>query len=151
MLSKEGRIIVTSAAEDEESYKGANEPDGIRSGEFFLEEFSEELSRGYTLKESFRNATDKTEEYTLSNTSSVNTYNKYFDGSVQHPLLDDSNDGVGTNEVTDESEDGKLAANIIFGSGETYTNLGTNPADIKAVTETQYLETTDSLTGMWPP
>ena len=148
-LSKPGRIIVASAAEDEESYKGPNEPDGIRSGEFFLEELFKELGRGFSLKGSFRNATDKTEEFTLSSTSTANAPNKYFDGSVQHSLLDDNNDGIGTNEVTDESDDGKMAADIIFGSGETYTNSGPNPADITAVTETKYLGTSESLAGMW--
>jgi len=38
-VSKTGRIIITSATASEESFKGPNEPDGIRSGEFFMEEF----------------------------------------------------------------------------------------------------------------
>ncbi len=38
-LSGPNRLIVASAAADEESYKGAIEADGIRVGEYFLEEF----------------------------------------------------------------------------------------------------------------
>ena len=75
-LSKKGRIIVTSAAKDEESYKGPNEPDNIRSGEFFMEELFKELGRGYSLKESFQKATDKTEDFTVRGGSSTNTANQ---------------------------------------------------------------------------
>ena len=41
-----GRLLVTSAAPDEVSYKGPQESDGVRSGEYFLEEFFTQLERG---------------------------------------------------------------------------------------------------------
>ena len=148
-LSKKGRIIVTSAAKDEESYKGPNEPDNIRSGEFFIEELFKEIGRGYSLKESFQKATDRTEDFTVRGGSSTKTDNKYFDNSVQHPLMDDDGDKVGTNEITEGSDDGKEAANIIVGSGETYTTDGINPADITDVTATQHLGASATSAAMW--
>ncbi|MBT5268994.1 MAG: hypothetical protein HOL70_06045, partial [Candidatus Marinimicrobia bacterium] len=56
-LSKPGRTIVTSAANNERSYKGGKEPDGIRDGEFFIAELFKELGHGYSLKRSFELAT----------------------------------------------------------------------------------------------
>ena len=154
-LSKDNRIVVTSAAEDEESYKGPEEaPEGepptvIRSGEFFLEELFKELGRGFSLKESFRTATVKTEDYTQRSTGTANTNNKYFDNSVQHPLLDDNADGEGTNELTEDTDDGKTADDVILGSGETYVNTGPNPVDVTAVTETRYIIATEIIAGLW--
>ena len=54
--------------------------------------------------------------------------------------MDDDGDKVGTNEITEGSDDGKEAANIIFGTGETVTNASANPAaEITDVTATQYI------------
>ena len=49
-LSGENRVIITSAAANEPSYKGPNEPDDIRSGEFLLEELFKRLGRGNSFK-----------------------------------------------------------------------------------------------------
>ena len=149
-LSGDGRIIVTSAAGDEVSYKGPQESDGIRSGEFFLEEFFNQLGRGYNLKDAFQEATKTTEDFTPRDGNSANTNNQYFDDSVQHPQLDDNGDGVGTNEITDGNSDGEEAAKIIFGTGATYINSDIdNPAEIVANTETKHLADTESSADLW--
>ena len=153
-LSKPGsnRVVVVSAADDEESYKGSAE--GLwddnttkRSGEFFMEEFFTQLGRGYSLRKSFEVATEKTEQFTDSGTT--DSVNQYFDSAVQHPLLDDNGDGIGTNEISEGSADGVLAAGIYLGSGATYTNAGNNPAEITGVTDTQYLLDTETSSTLW--
>ena len=63
-LAGANRLVITSAAANEESYKGPLEPDGIRSGEFFLEELFQSLGKGDTFADAFNLATDKTEVFT---------------------------------------------------------------------------------------
>jgi alpha-tubulin suppressor-like RCC1 family protein len=134
------RIVIASAADDEESYRGANEPDGIRSGEYFLEEFFIQLGRGYSLKRSFDEASRKTEEYTRKGGTPANTTNRYFDHSVQHPLLEDDGNLVGSNKLSEGQGDGLTSAGLFFGTGVTYTNSASNPAEIVKVTDTVYLD-----------
>jgi PKD repeat protein len=149
MLGGENRIIISSAAEDEESYKGVMEPDGIRVGEYFVEELMKELKKGLTMKEAFANANERTEEYVSENTfgtsNSSGTYNKYFDDSVQHPLIDDNGDGVGSNDIENDTLDGNLASKLILGKGVNYdTNSIANPATVVDVTDTVYLSATET-------
>ena len=129
-----GRIVITSATADEPSYKGPDEADGVRSGEFFLEEFFKEIKKGSSVKDSFLAATERTESYTSQGSSVSNVTNGYGDNAVQHPLLDDNGDGIGSNVLSD---DGVAAAGLYMGFGNTNATLG--PADIKAVTPTQAL------------
>ena len=136
-VSKEGRVIVTSAAEDEESYKGPLEPDNVRVGEFFLEELFHELKRGFSLKAAFRTAAQKTEIYTRKGGTAANSPNRFFDLSMQHPLLDDNGDEVGSNNVDDPAGDGQNAETIFLGTG--MTNNAAGPADLKQVAQTLIL------------
>ena len=76
-----GRLIITSAAPDEVSYKGPQEGDGVRSGEYFLEEFFTQLERGQTIREAFIDATTKTRLYTQKGGGSANANAPYFDGA----------------------------------------------------------------------
>jgi uncharacterized delta-60 repeat protein len=133
------RIVITSAADNEESYRGPNEPGG-RSGEYFLEEFFIQLGRGYSLKKSFDYASQKTEEYTRKGGMQANATNQYFDHSVQHPLLEDDGNLVGSNKLSEGQGDGVTAATLFFGAGTTYTNSANNPAEIIKVTDTVYLD-----------
>ena len=139
-LSGPNRLIVASAAADEESYKGAIEADGIRVGEYFLEEFFQELGRGTTFGPAFSLATAKTETYTRTGGTSGNGAKRYFDDAQQHPMLDDNGDGVGSNFLDRSSKDGKLAATLALGTGPNYdVNSAENPADVVTVTETLFL------------
>jgi len=150
-LSGSNRVIVTSAAEDEPSYKGPMEPDGIRSGEFFMEEFFQELKRGRSLKDSFIEATDKTEIFTRRGGGSTNiNHYPYFDDAVQHPLLQDDSDSVGSNILYDGEGDGYVSRDIFLGVGVTYdVNSAENPAEILEVTESLFLDASASSAQMW--
>jgi len=147
-VAKSGRIIITSAAADEESYKGPKEDDDIRSGEFFLEEFFKQLANGYSFRKSFELATDKTEKFTGKGGNSANSSNKYFDSAMQHPLLDDSGSGSGSNSLAEGSTDGSVANDMFFGTG---TNNLTNSSGsgITGVTETKYLTDSESAALLW--
>ncbi len=134
-----GRIVISSAAADEQSYKGPNEPDGIRSGEFFLEEFFKQLKKGASLRAAFVDATALTEAFTSQGSGSANAVNVHGDSSVQHPLLDDDGDSIGGNALSDGSGDGVAAAGLWLGIG--VTNASLSPADLKSVTGTLSLGT----------
>jgi ELWxxDGT repeat protein len=147
-----GRVIITSAAADEVSYKGPQEPtDNIRSGEYFLEELFTQLERGYTFRESFINATALTRTFTQKGGDSANANAPYFDGAVQHPMLDDNGDGTGSNTLIDGAlQDGDATKNARLGAGISYnTNSALNPADITAVTETIFLGISQSSATLW--
>ena len=108
----------------------------MRSGEFFLDEFFKEIKKGSSIKASFLAATERTESYTSQGSSVSNVTNGYGDHAVQHPLLDDNGDTIGSNILSDGG-DGASAAGLYVGFGSTNATLG--PADIKAVTPTQTL------------
>ncbi|MBF0371721.1 MAG: hypothetical protein HQL52_19980 [Magnetococcales bacterium] len=139
-LSGDQRIVVTSATEVEVSFKGPREDDGVRVGEYFLEELFKALGRGESLKEGFQTATEYTEILTQDNTWWESSGAPYFDNALQHPLLDDDGDGVGSNVLDDTSGDGALAADLYLGTGTDHvTNAPGNPIEILTVTDTLYL------------
>ncbi len=115
-LSKEGRIIITSVAENEVSYKGPVEPtDGIRTGELFVQELFDALGRDLSLAKAFEKAAETLRVYTRSGTPvSSNTSRRFFDDAIQHPLLDDNGDMMGSNVLT-YSKDGRTAAEVYLG------------------------------------
>jgi hypothetical protein len=86
-LSKSGRIIVASTADDEPSYRGPMTPTGVRDGEFFISALFNEWGKGIDLKASFERAVGQTEAHTDSGTT--NSPAPYFDTAMQHPYLDD--------------------------------------------------------------
>jgi hypothetical protein len=139
------RIVISSASPDEESYKGGLEPDGIRVGEFFIEEWTKQAGRGGSLKAAFEYATEKTEIFTRK--GSLATPHVIFnDVAAQHPLLEDNRsfdllDLAGNNALDSAAgADGELADRLFLGVGPTYaTNAVANPADISTVTSTVHL------------
>ena len=137
------RVVITSAAADEVSYKGPLEADGIRVGEYFIEELFDRLDRGENLRDAFVVATDQTEIFTRSSdTASIN--GQFLDTAVQHPLICDNNDGVGSNAIedaiTDNSVDGNLASTLFLGtSAQSSTNSLAVPAAVIRTTETVFL------------
>lgn len=149
-LAATNRIVISSAAANEESYKGPLEDDGIRSGEYFLEEFFQDLGRGETFHSAFMNATDKTEIYTRTGGAFSNTNsNSFLDGAEQHPLLED--DGLapfGTNELEVSGDGIQIAKSLKLGEGPK-TNSADNPASIKEVTSILYLGNSQSEVGLW--
>ncbi len=115
-LSKPGtrRIIVASAAENEPSYRGPQEPGGVRDGEFFISSLFNSLGQGFDLNTSFTRAVQLTEVHTDSGLA--NSPPPYHDSARQHALLDDDGDGFGSNDLSG-SGDGFIAAGIELGFG----------------------------------
>jgi hypothetical protein len=137
-LKREGRVVITSAAANEESYKGSLEqPDGVRSGEYFLDAMFHELKIGYSLTSAFRTAAAKTRDFTRKGWD-MSSNSLYGDNSVQHPLLDDTGDGIAVNQISDQSGDGSMAASMYLGIGDTRTNA-VDPGEILSVTSTRTL------------
>ena len=148
VLSKQGRIIITSAAADEESYMGTVESsDNVRSGEFFLDTLFEQLKKGLSLNDAFANASQATRLYTRKGGLVANSAT-YGDASVQHPLLDDDGDGRGSNMLSGQG-DGTAAAAVYLGVGLNATNAPAGPADIKTVPPTQFLDAAVSSADTW--
>ena len=111
-ISAPGRIIVTSSAEDEISYKAKDTSNGIRDGEFFTTNLFNELTKGKNLQDSFNTAVLRTEIFTY--TSKHANKAPFNDTALQHPLLDDNGDSSGNNSLP-LNGDGFKAANIILG------------------------------------
>ncbi len=116
-LSEGGRIIVSSTAADEPSYRGPSDPGGgQRDGEFFISALFNELGRGENLAASFENATERTEIHTYTGIDERTA--PYFDTAKQHPHLDDNGDGKGSNELI-PGGDGDKAEEIFLGFAST--------------------------------
>ena len=144
-LSAADRIIISSASAHEQSYKGPTEDDGIRVGEYFLEELFLELSDGSDLRAAFQQATSQTEAWTRGGDLSANSANGFSDDAVQHPLLDDDADSIGSNAIFSNSSDGQLAKDIVLGfNQDSLTNDAFTPADISKVSDTLYLDSATS-------
>jgi hypothetical protein len=94
-LAASGRIIISSAAADEVSYRGPRVPGLYRDGEFFVSALFNELGKGSDLYTSYTRAVELTENHTDSGLSDKKF--PYFDTARQHPYLDDDGDpGTGT-------------------------------------------------------
>jgi len=146
-LAKTGRIIITSSAADEKSYRGPEENDGLRSGEFFIDELFKHLEKGYSLKKSFEEAAEQTEIVTKRGGNSPHSP-KYQDDAKQHPLIED--DGLvpyGSNVLSDGSGDGVLSDTIYLGIGET-NDIG-SPAEFVAVSPTKFLTPSQKSATFW--
>ena len=148
-LSGNHRVNIASAASGESSYKGPLDEDGIREGEYFINEFFKSVSLGKTIKQNFQEAVVLTEAFTSSD-SADSTNAPYFDKALQHPLLDDNGDGVGTNLLSDQATgDGALSQNLIIGVSSI---TGNDPGDVQVtqVTGPVFLGLgTNSVSLLW--
>ncbi len=127
-VSAAGRIVITSAAHDELSFKGMREADGIRAGEYFVEEFIKRLTPKTSLKEAFEQAARRTGEYVPHHESVA----------MQHPLLDDNADGIGSN-ILMAGGDGEWSSRIVPG-----IDYETNGPTMIPATPTRYLSADES-------
>ena len=155
-MSGPNRVIVTSAASDEVSFKGPNEPveTGVgdstlllRDGEYFITGFFENVSLGKSIKEAFEDAVAETEMFTAFDSGSANALTApYFDQAYQHPMLDDNGDGVGTNDLKDPSGDGSVSKHLFIGVSEL---TGNDPGDVSVteVTDTVFLSESQTSVG----
>jgi hypothetical protein len=148
-LSGPHRVVIASAAPGESSYKGPVDLDGIRGGEYFISQFFQQAALGRTIRDCFVTAKQLTETYTAS-ASGDHLNSPFFDGSLQHPLLDDNDDGDGSNELSGQAtDDGALSKTLFVGVGAASANA---PGDvnISEVIEPQFLQSAeDSVDLLW--
>jgi len=143
-----GRLIISSAAPGEVSYKGPLESvGGVRSGEFFIEELFKTLVTGSNARVAFAAAAESTRLFTAQGSGLSDGGNGYGDDAVQHPLLEDDGEGSGSNFFSDGEGDGLEAARVHLGVG--LTNSAANPAELVAVTPTLYLNEQTSMAVLW--
>jgi hypothetical protein len=114
-IAGKGRIVVTSAVENEPSYRGPYlNPGGVRDGGFFITHLFNELTKGRNLMDSFNTSVLRTEAFTFS--PIITTKAPFYDYALQHPLLDDN--GKDGNNFLPFNGDGSIARNIIMGHSE---------------------------------
>ena len=95
-LSGQNRIIITSSDQTEMAFKGPQIDSSLRQGDFFMAEFIKKIGQGYSVKQSFIKSAALTERFTYSISDTF--ISSHQDQSLQHPLLDDNYDQVGTND-----------------------------------------------------
>jgi alpha-tubulin suppressor-like RCC1 family protein len=144
-ISAPGRVVITSASAVEQSYQGGYDgQDSVRSGEYFLDELFVGLKRKKTLRSAFSEATEKTWNYTRKTVLSLTNGTSPAFNAMQHPQLDDNGDGTGTIYPTDSiTGDGTISSSLYLGSapsGIPGVNSITDPADLKEVADTIYLD-----------
>jgi hypothetical protein len=124
-ISKSGRIIVASTAEDEPSYQGTMTPTGVRDGDVFISALFNEWAKGSDLKMAFQRAVQQTELYTDSGYS--NNVAPYFDTAMQHPHLDDDGQFPWGSHELSPGGDGDVAKTHFLG----YETNAPSPAVIE--------------------
>ena len=127
-LSSAGRIIITSTAENEVSFRGPKTPSYgfVRDGAFFASNLFNELSKDQSLSESFVKATYLIEMLTNSNT--IKACFPFYDTAAQHPLINDDNNNEGHNTIYIYG-DGFASDNIKLG----FTKTSKHPLEIDHV------------------
>jgi hypothetical protein len=91
-IKKNGRTIITSAKDNEQSFRGPAEPDSIRSGEYFLDEYYGALKKGKSIRDAFNLATANTATHTRRG----GIVSSFGDRILQNPLIS-VNGSTGTN------------------------------------------------------
>jgi len=129
-LSGERRVIITSSASDESSYKGPLDEDGIREGEYFVSKFFQAASFGKSVKRCFQDAADMTVSFTASLGSDMSVNSSYLDSSPQHPLLDDNGNGKGNFDLSGTEGDGEVSEDIFVGISTLTVN---DPGDVSVI------------------
>ncbi len=152
-LAGPNRVVIASADKHESSHRGPQDVDAdgqpLRDGEYFVSEFFKSVSYGKSIKHSFEEATVLTEAFTSTGSGVTNA--PYYDDSVQHPILDDTGDGVGSNELSiDEGEDGSDSALLFIGASPPQ---GNDPGDVLVtrVAQAQFIEpgATPGTVDLW--
>jgi uncharacterized repeat protein (TIGR01451 family) len=149
VLSKPTRLVITTTSGAAEAYQGPLEVDAVggpgeRASELFLEELFARLGEGHSVAKAFERAGAQVRRLTrrggFASASSPDPA-----APLQHPLLDDDGDGVGSETLTDIGGDGKAAA-------VHYLGVATNaaqPPRLTEVTETLNLSAEQSSAVLW--
>jgi hypothetical protein len=145
-VSGNHRIVITSAAHDEPSYKGPKDTDGIRQGEFFIAKLFHQIGLGKSLYHAFVVATQSTEIFTTSNNTPFQPM--YSDYAPQHPLLNDNGDLKGSNKLDQINGDGQISREIVVGVASSSSNAFMDVA-IDEVPEIIFLAADETSTDLW--
>ncbi|MDD2855417.1 MAG: choice-of-anchor D domain-containing protein [Desulfuromonadaceae bacterium] len=140
-LAKVGRTIITSASNTEQSFRGPSEPDGIRSGEFFLDELYRGLRRG----ESLRDAFNKGAAAVRVQSRRGGVVSSSDDKALQNPLISYRGDTTGVTEIpTGVADDAPDVAYLGSGDNFAYDPQGMIPHDRTAAVTTLFLDENSS-------
>ena len=148
-VSGQGRIVITSAGEDERSIGGDPRPwknSIVFSGELFLEELFSYLTTGNNFSYSFATARDNMADKNPRRLQEDEFHYGRRDKLMQHPLLDDNGDGIGEYSLI---SDGALVASLTMGYGNVRTNGSDNPAYVDQTAPTTYLTTKETNGLLW--
>jgi len=121
-LSGQNRVIITSAAKDEYSFKGPIIESNIRDGEYFVTQFFKGVLKNYSIKQAFEKAVNLTEKYLSPSEITYENNSPYYDQSMQHPLIDDNGDELGSNDLAFINQDGDLSNTIYIGTSVIMIN-----------------------------
>jgi len=129
-LAGSNRVVIASADKHESSHRGPQDVDAegqpLRDGEYFVSEFFKSVSYGRSIRHSFEQATLLTEAFTSTGSGVTNA--PYYDDSVQHPVLNDNGDALGSNELSSVTgEDGAISEFLFIGASPPQ---GNDPGDV---------------------
>lgn len=143
-LSKQGRVIITSAGADEQSLAGFSIYNSSTSttysgGEYLVDNLLNFLGRGDSFKDAVMQSSSNV---ALRDPRKVGLgpHSGAYDTLAQHPLLDDTGDGAAS-YLPSSTTNGAASAALSLGVG--IRTLG-NPADIAKVTDTTIIPPTQT-------
>jgi len=143
-LSGKNRIIITSSDINEMAFKGPVIDNEIRQGDFFIAEFLKKIHFDYSIHKSFKEAVLMTQCFTRA--TSDDFLSTYYDRSLQHPLIDDNNDGYGSSDISFALTcDGLNSQSLFIGSKSQKKN--SINTDYKFISERLYLDVNISKTS----
>jgi hypothetical protein len=136
-LAKAGRTIITSASATEQSFRGPAEPDGVRSGELFLDELYRGLKKGSSLKDAFNTAVESVR--TQSRRGGI--VSSRGDKALQNPLVSFGGNPVGVSEIpTGVADDAPDSAYLGTGDNFAYNPQAMLPQDRIASVQSLFLD-----------
>jgi hypothetical protein len=138
LIAKNGRTVITSAKDNEQSFRGPLEPDEIRSGEYFIDEFYGTLKKGASIRDAFNTATATTATYSRRG----GIVSSFGDRPLQNPLI--SIDGAIGATWLPTGYDDNAPETLYLGSGadSAYNPGGMVPKDRTAKIEAIFLTNT---------
>ena len=135
-LAAPGRIIITSTDIGEESFRGPVEPDNIRGGEYFIDQFYANLQAGQSIRDAFNKAAADVAAYTRQGGVASSTGDK----PLQNPLASVNGDPVGVHEIPAGTEE-NAPDTFYLGTGgnDAFDPTGMLPVEPKAAVTAIFL------------
>jgi hypothetical protein len=141
-LAGQGRIIITSTSPNEQSFRGPLEADGIRSGEYFIDQLYLYLKQGQSTRDAFNTASADTAAYTRRGGIVAASGDK----PLQNPLASINGDQVGVSFIQPGLADDAPDA-LYLGAGDNllFDPTGMIPKERSAKVQAMFL--TDAQTS----